>query len=94
MEDVSMMTVVRTIGLAFFFLFSSLAWGVNINTADAPALSAELNGVGEKRAQAIVDYRKKNGPFKSVDDLLNVKGIGPAMLKKNRSKLSISEKAG
>lgn len=89
-----MMTVVRTISLLFFFLFSSLAWSVNINTADATALSAELTGVGEKRAQAIVDYRKENGPFKSVDDLLKVKGIGPAMLEKNRSKLSISEKAG
>lgn len=84
----------KAITLVSLFLFSSLAWSVDINTADAATLAAELNGVGEKRAEAIVEYRDANGPFKSVDDLLSVKGIGPALLEKNREKLSISEKAG
>ncbi len=88
-----MMYLVRTLTLSLFFLFSSLAWGVNINTADASMLASELKGVGERRAQAIVEYRKQHGPFKSVDDLVNVKGVGPAVLKKNRSKLSISDSA-
>jgi competence protein ComEA len=48
---------------------------VNINTADAAGLAA-LKGIGEKKAQAIIEYREKNGPFKSVDDLVHVKGIG------------------
>lgn len=65
-------------------LFSSFAWSVDINTADANSLAAELNGVGQKRAQAIVEYRKSHGPFQSADELVKVKGIGNAVLDKNR----------
>jgi competence ComEA-like helix-hairpin-helix protein len=93
MEDVSMMTVVRSVSLLFFFLFSSLAWSVNINTADANALATELKGVGAKKAEAIVQYRKEHGPFKSVDELLKVKGVGPALLEKNKSNISVKDKA-
>jgi competence protein ComEA len=57
---------------------------VNINTADATTLARELSGIGLKRAQAIVDYRLKHGPFKSAEELRLVKGIGPAALQKNR----------
>lgn len=62
---------------------------VNINTADAAVLAERLNGIGEKKAQAIVEHREKNGPFKSVDDLKNVSGIGDATLEKNRDLLSV-----
>ncbi len=48
-----------------------------------------LNGVGEKKAQAIVEYRQKNGGFKTVDELMNIKGIGPKLLEKNKSKLML-----
>ena len=48
---------------------------IDINSADAEALS-ELKGIGPKKAEAIVAYRKKNGPFKSLDDLSAVKGLG------------------
>jgi competence protein ComEA len=58
---------------------------VNINTADAVTLARELKGVGIKRAQAIVDYRQKHGPFKSADELGLVKGIGPAVINNNRA---------
>ncbi len=88
-----MMYLVRTLTLFLCFLFSSLAWGVNINTADASMLASELKGVGEKRAQAIVEYRKQHGPFKSVEDLMSVKGVGPSLLEKNRSKLSVKDSA-
>ncbi|MGM1046618.1 MAG: ComEA family DNA-binding protein [Bacillota bacterium] len=54
---------------------------ININTADAAALM-DLPGIGEKKAQAIIDYRTKHGPFRTVADLLEVKGIGPKMLEK------------
>lgn len=57
---------------------------VNINTADEKELSERLKGVGEKKARAIVDYRKANGPFRSLRQLENVKGIGPALVQKNR----------
>jgi competence protein ComEA len=50
---------------------------VNLNTADATALEA-LPGVGPATAQAILDYRRAHGRFSAVDDLLDVKGIGPA----------------
>jgi competence protein ComEA len=68
-------------------LFSSLAWSVDINSADAKSLAAELNGVGEKRAQAIVDYRKEHGPFHSIEDLAKVKGVGPVVIEKNKGHL-------
>lgn len=57
---------------------------VDINTADASAIAASLNGIGEAKARAIVDYRDKNGPFKSADELVNVKGVGLKTVDKNR----------
>lgn len=63
---------------------------VNINTADAQTLASELTGVGEKKAEAIVAYRQEHGPFKSVDELANVTGIGPATVEKNRARLSVN----
>ena len=62
---------------------------VDINTADAETLSAELDGVGEKRAQEIVRYRKEYGPFESVDELTNVKGVGQKVLDDNRDNLVV-----
>lgn len=52
---------------------------VNINQADAQQL-ASLPGIGETIAQAIVEYRDKNGPFRKVEDLMEVKGIGEKKL--------------
>ncbi|MBM7060849.1 helix-hairpin-helix domain-containing protein [Pseudomonas sp. UL073] len=63
---------------------------VNLNTADADTLQKELSGIGAVKAKAIVDYREANGPFATVDELLEVKGIGAATLEKNRAKLSIN----
>ena len=57
---------------------------VNINTADAATLARDLKGIGLKRAQAIVDYRTKNGPFRSADELALVKGIGKRAIDVNR----------
>lgn len=56
---------------------------VNINTASADELSNSLKGVGPAKAQAIIDYRTQYGPFKSVEELAEVKGIGPSTLEKN-----------
>ena len=84
----------RIISLLFvlflgFFPLVTMAAPVNINTADAKALDSALVGVGEKTAKAIVEYRTKNGKYKTVDDLLKVKGIGPALLEKNRANITI-----
>ena len=62
---------------------------VNINTAGVEQIAETLNGVGLKRAEAIVEYRKINGNFGSIDDLLNVKGIGETLLEKNRSLITL-----
>ena len=64
---------------------------VNINSADMETLARELNGVGSAKARAIVEYREANGAFASIDELLEVKGIGMAILEKNRNKLSVKE---
>lgn len=68
------------------------AWAgpVDINTADAATLARELTGVGEARATAIVAYRKEHGPFRSVDDLGLVKGIGRKVIEDNRGNLRIT----
>ncbi len=65
---------------------------VNVNTATAEELTA-LPGIGEKRAQAILETRKEKGGFKSVDELTEVKGIGPANLEKLRPYLRVSSDA-
>jgi len=67
-----------------------LAGQVDINTADAETISAELNGIGLAKAKAIVEYREKHGPFRSADDLTLVKGIGEKTVERNRSDIQIS----
>jgi competence protein ComEA len=62
---------------------------VNINTADAATLAGSLRGIGRSKAEAIVAYRSENGPFKSVDDLVNVKGIGAKTLEQLRPMISL-----
>jgi len=69
----------------------SFAGQVDINTADAKTISAELNGVGLAKAKAIVEYREKHGPFRTADDLTLVKGIGEKTLERNRSDIKVSE---
>ena len=62
---------------------------VNINTAGAQVLAANLKGVGEARAMEIVRYRESYGPFESVDELADVKGIGKSTLDMNRSVITL-----
>lgn len=64
---------------------------VNINTADAATLAAALDGVGASRARAIIEYREAHGPFRSVDDLAQVKGIGEKVVDANRSRLKVTQ---
>ncbi len=69
----------------------SFAGQVDINTANAETISAELNGIGLSKAKAIVEYREKHGPFRTADDLTLVKGIGEKTLERNRSDIKVSE---
>ena len=62
---------------------------VNINTADAATLDSVLLNVGPAKAQAIVEYRRENGAFKSAEQLAMVKGIGLKTVEKNRDRITV-----
>ena len=66
---------------------------VNVNTADAETISAELKGVGITKALAIVEFRKANGPFKDPEELALVKGIGERTVELNREFILLNSTA-
>ncbi len=85
------METIRKLALIVLFALPAISFAnelVNINTADKEMLM-QINGVGEKRAEAIIEYRKANGKFKSVQELTEIKGIGQSLLDKNKDVLTI-----
>ncbi len=73
-----------------FFAFSGFAMAaVNLNTASKEELDT-VKGIGPKKAEAIIEYRKKNGPFRTVDDLKKVPGFGDKSVEKMRSDLTVN----
>lgn len=73
--------------------FTVIAAPVNINSADAETISKALKGVGPKKAEEIVQYRKAKGDFKTLKDLENVKGIGAKTLKANEKDILFTDQA-
>ena len=67
----------------------AFAGPVDINSADAETISEELKGVGLTKAQAIVEYREKHGPFRNADELALVKGIGERTVELNRKEIKV-----
>lgn len=65
---------------------------VDINSASVEQLAVVLDGIGTKKAQAIIAYREANGKFKSVEEITEVKGIGDAMLEKNRARIKLKSR--
>lgn len=61
---------------------------ISLNSATLQELM-QLNGIGEKKAQAIIEYRQKSGGFKRIEDIQEVKGIGPALFEKNKMRLGL-----
>lgn len=78
---------------AAFCSFNVIASPVNINTADAKTIGEALSGIGMKKAEAIVKYREAKGEFKTVDDLVNVNGIGSKTIEKIKSDILLSDAA-
>ncbi|WP_306345738.1 ComEA family DNA-binding protein [Vibrio spartinae] len=62
---------------------------VNINGATAEELATTLSGIGLKKAQALVNYRKEHGPFTQIEDVTAVKGIGMSLVERNRSRIAL-----
>ena len=85
----------RLIGLvAGLLLTGGLVWAaqaerVDINRADAATLARVLYGVGPNKARAIVEYRRKHGPFRRPEDLARVKGIGRKTVERNRDRIVV-----
>ena len=77
--------------LIMLFAFDASAEPVNINKADAEAIAKALNGVGPKKAEAIVKYRKVHGEFKTLKDFENVKGIGEKTALSNEKDVLFSD---
>ncbi len=90
MNVLNLLRKVILISSLIFVAGFSQAAPVNINTADAATLAENISGIGPKKAQAIVTYRETNGPFKAVQELTKVKGIGQKTLEKNISDLRVS----
>lgn len=78
--------------LVLMLLCGSLFAAVNINKANESELS-KLKGIGGAKAKAIVEYRTKNGAFKSVDDLAKVNGIGPKILENIKKEITVEDGA-
>ena len=86
--------ILKSLALSLLLATSAYAADkVNINTADAAATDAVLLNVGPAKAQAIVDYRKANGVFKSAEELAMVKGIGLKTVEKNRDRIELGRTA-
>lgn len=81
------------LGAAMLTAAPAIAGPVNVNTADARTLSKELAGVGPAKAQAIVAWREKNGPFKSLEEIARVKGVGKKLVERNKANLRLDGKA-
>ncbi len=67
---------------------------VNINAADAATIVEALDGVGLAKARAIVAWRETHGPYKALDDLGQVKGIGPSILQRNHDVIQFGPPGG
>jgi len=90
MHDKHIRAMIRSLICGLLPAGAALAGPVNLNSADAATLAKELDGIGPAKAQAIVEYRQKNGPFRSAEDLLKVDGIGDKVLEQNRSNIRLN----
>jgi competence protein ComEA len=83
------LTRILTLLVAMMVASFVFAGTVDLNSADAESIAANLDGIGMAKAQAIVAYREQHGAFNSLDDLLQVKGIGAKTLDRNRDMITL-----
>jgi competence protein ComEA len=84
--------MIKQLFAVLLLTLSSLSFAadtININTVDADTIAVTMKGVGEAKAAAIVAYRNDHGAFKSVDDLVLVKGIGEKTVEMNRDVITV-----
>lgn len=79
--------------LFMLYSFAAFAEPININQADAETISKALTGIGPKKAEAVVQYRKEYGDFKTLKDLENVTGIGEKTVKQNEKNILFGDSA-
>jgi competence protein ComEA len=91
-----LLTLLVTLFLGITFVDSAVlaAEPVNVNTATAEEIAANLKGVGLSKAKLIVAYREANGSFLHVDELVNVKGIGIKTIDQNREMILLGNESG
>jgi competence protein ComEA len=90
------MNILRHLLVVCLFLVPLVAISdpvININTADSETLVDDLVGIGPQKAVAIVRYRQQHGPFKRVEDLALVSGIGAKTVEQNRSRMTVAAPA-
>lgn len=93
----SLIASIASLCLSLVLAGSAFAAGtgekVNVNTADAATLARVLHNVGQAKAEAIVAHRQENGPFRSIEQLATVKGIGLRTVEVNRERIEVGAPA-
>ncbi|MHC1660261.1 ComEA family DNA-binding protein [Stenotrophomonas maltophilia] len=86
------LVVLRALVLAMGIAGAHTAEPIDINRADVQALQQGLTMVGARKAAAIVEHRRRHGPFKRVEDLTQVKGIGTVIVERNRQRITVGDR--
>ena len=76
------------LGLSNLTFAAEPATPIDVNTASAEVLAEAIDGVGLKRARAIVEYRERHGAFASVDELAEVRGVSAGIVERNRDRIT------
>ncbi|MDV3436579.1 helix-hairpin-helix domain-containing protein [Stenotrophomonas sp. C2852] len=92
MHVVPWSVVLRALVLVVWIAGAHAAEPIDINRADAQALQQGLTMVGAAKAEAIVEHRRRHGPFHRVEDLTQVKGIGKAIVERNRQRITVGNR--
>ena len=88
------LTRILTLLILMFTTGFAVAGIIDVNTADAKSLAKSLDGIGLAKAKAIVEYRSQHGKFSSLEQLLQVKGVGKKTLDRNRDKITLETGTG